>query len=101
MRFLWSTTSSKPTTGNNLAPDLVQMLCNINVIYIYFLNGAVASVCCSKSRFEEFMQLFNHYHKLSEVLREKSGKGRVPSHKAPRSLLSLGFISTVLTVLFR
>ncbi|KAG7238146.1 hypothetical protein INR49_030209 [Caranx melampygus] len=55
----------------------------------------------SKSRFEEFMQLFNHYHKLSEVLREKSGKGRVPSHKTPRSLLSLGFISTVLTVLFR
>uniref|UniRef100_A0A3B4Z0C0 FA complementation group I n=1 Tax=Seriola lalandi dorsalis TaxID=1841481 RepID=A0A3B4Z0C0_SERLL len=55
----------------------------------------------NKSRFEELMQLFNHYHKLSEILKEKSGKGRVPSHKTPRSLLSLSFISTLLTVLFR
>ncbi|XP_071359048.1 Fanconi anemia group I protein [Trachinotus anak] len=55
----------------------------------------------SKSRFEELVQLFNHYHKLSEILKEKSGKGRVPSHKTPRSLLSLGFISTLLTALFR
>uniref|UniRef100_A0A671Y8D9 FA complementation group I n=1 Tax=Sparus aurata TaxID=8175 RepID=A0A671Y8D9_SPAAU len=55
----------------------------------------------SKSRFEELMELFNRYHKLSEILREKSGKGRLPSHKTPRSLLSLGFISTLLTVLFR
>ncbi|XP_026167020.2 Fanconi anemia group I protein isoform X2 [Mastacembelus armatus] len=55
----------------------------------------------SKSHFEDIMELFNHYHKLSEILKEKSGKGRVPSHKIPRSLLSLGFISTLLTVLFR
>ncbi|XP_039978862.1 Fanconi anemia group I protein [Xiphias gladius] len=55
----------------------------------------------SKSRFEELMQLFNRYHKLSEMLKEKSGKGRVPSHKTPRSLVSLDFISTLLTVLFR
>ncbi|XP_029288869.1 Fanconi anemia group I protein isoform X2 [Cottoperca gobio] len=55
----------------------------------------------SKSRFEELMELFNRYHKLSEILKEKSGKGRVPSHKTPRSLLSLGFITTLLTVLFR
>ncbi|XP_078113590.1 Fanconi anemia group I protein isoform X2 [Sander vitreus] len=55
----------------------------------------------SKSRFEELMELFNRSHKLSEILKEKSGKGRVPSHKTPRSLLSLGFISTLLTVLFR
>ncbi|XP_040895232.1 Fanconi anemia group I protein isoform X2 [Toxotes jaculatrix] len=55
----------------------------------------------SKSRFEELMQLFNRYHKLSEILKEKSGKGRVPSQKIPRSLLSLGFVSTLLTALFR
>uniref|UniRef100_A0A8D0A3G3 FA complementation group I n=1 Tax=Sander lucioperca TaxID=283035 RepID=A0A8D0A3G3_SANLU len=54
----------------------------------------------TKSHFEELMELFNRYHKLSEILKEKSGKGRVPSHKTPRSLLSLGFISTLLTVLF-
>uniref|UniRef100_A0A8D3A4R9 FA complementation group I n=1 Tax=Scophthalmus maximus TaxID=52904 RepID=A0A8D3A4R9_SCOMX len=55
----------------------------------------------SKSHFEELMQLFNRYHKLSDILKEKSGKGRVPSHKTPRSLLSLGFVSTLLSVLFR
>ncbi|XP_059191024.1 Fanconi anemia group I protein [Centropristis striata] len=55
----------------------------------------------SKSHFEELIELFSRYHKLSEILKEKSGKGRVPSHKTPRSLLSLGFISTLLTVLFR
>ncbi|XP_034542605.1 Fanconi anemia group I protein [Notolabrus celidotus] len=54
-----------------------------------------------KSHFEELLELFNRYHKLSDILKEKSGKGRVPSHKTPRSLLSLGFISTLLTVLFR
>nr|XP_046248910.1 Fanconi anemia group I protein [Scatophagus argus]XP_046248911.1 Fanconi anemia group I protein [Scatophagus argus]XP_046248912.1 Fanconi anemia group I protein [Scatophagus argus] len=55
----------------------------------------------SKNSFEELMELFNRYHKLSEILKEKCGKGRVPSQKMPRSLLSLGFISTLLTVLFR
>ncbi|TMS05108.1 Fanconi anemia group I protein-like protein [Larimichthys crocea] len=55
----------------------------------------------SKSRFEELMELFNRYHKLSEILKEKSGKGKVSTHKTPRSLLSLGFVSTLLTVLFR
>ncbi|XP_053282030.1 Fanconi anemia group I protein [Pleuronectes platessa] len=55
----------------------------------------------SKSRFEELLQLFHRYHKLSEILKEKSGKVRVPSNKTPRSLLSLGFVSTLLTVLFR
>ncbi|XP_042266424.1 Fanconi anemia group I protein isoform X2 [Thunnus maccoyii] len=55
----------------------------------------------SKSHFEELIELFNRYHKLSEILKEKSGKGRVPSNKTPRSLLSVGFVSTLLTVLFR
>ncbi|KAL6106973.1 fanci [Pungitius sinensis] len=55
----------------------------------------------SKSRFEELMELFNRYHKLAEILKEKSGKARGLSNKIPRSLLSLGFISTLLTVLFR
>uniref|UniRef100_A0A8C3AZL7 FA complementation group I n=1 Tax=Cyclopterus lumpus TaxID=8103 RepID=A0A8C3AZL7_CYCLU len=55
----------------------------------------------SKSCFEELLELFNRYHKLAEILKEKCGKGRVPSNKSPRSLLSLGFISTLLAVLFR
>lgn len=55
----------------------------------------------SKSGFEELLELFNRHHKLSEILKEKSGKGRVPSHKIPRSLLSMGFTSNLITVLFR
>ncbi|XP_040017935.2 Fanconi anemia group I protein isoform X2 [Gasterosteus aculeatus] len=55
----------------------------------------------SKSRFEDLMELFNRYHKLAEILKEKSGKARVLSNKIPRSLLSLGFVSTLLTGLFR
>ncbi|XP_029008598.1 Fanconi anemia group I protein [Betta splendens] len=55
----------------------------------------------SKSCFEELIQLFNNHHKLTEILKEKSGKSRASSNKIPRSLLSLGFISTLLTMLFR
>ncbi|XP_037308033.2 Fanconi anemia group I protein [Pungitius pungitius] len=55
----------------------------------------------SKGRFEELLEMFNRYHKLAEILKEKSGKARGLSNKIPRSLLSLGFISTLLTVLFR
>uniref|UniRef100_A0A669DRY6 FA complementation group I n=1 Tax=Oreochromis niloticus TaxID=8128 RepID=A0A669DRY6_ORENI len=54
----------------------------------------------SKRCFEEIIELFSRYQKLSEILKEKSGKGRVPSHKTPRSLFSMGIISTLITVLF-
>uniref|UniRef100_A0A8C7K6T2 FA complementation group I n=1 Tax=Oncorhynchus kisutch TaxID=8019 RepID=A0A8C7K6T2_ONCKI len=53
----------------------------------------------SKSIFEELLELFSRYNKLSEILKEKSGKGK--SSKSPRSLLSMGFVSTLLTALFR
>ncbi|XP_066523635.1 Fanconi anemia group I protein [Hoplias malabaricus] len=55
----------------------------------------------SKNRFEEVLELFNHYHKLAEILREKSGKARAAPNKTPRSLLSMAFVSTLLTALFR
>lgn len=67
----------------------------------FIYSCVLACVCGSKSCFEELMELFSCYHKLSEILKEKSGKGRVSTHKTPRSLLSLGFISTLLKVLFR
>ncbi|KAM8861255.1 Fanconi anemia group I protein [Synchiropus picturatus] len=54
-----------------------------------------------KTQFEEVLELFNRYHKLAEILKEKSGKGRAPSNKTPRSLLSMGFTSSLLTALFR
>nr|XP_029523650.1 Fanconi anemia group I protein isoform X2 [Oncorhynchus nerka] len=53
----------------------------------------------SKSLFEELLELISRYNKLSEILKEKSGKGK--SSKSPRSLLSMGFVSTLLTALFR
>lgn len=55
----------------------------------------------SKSQFQDVMELFNRYHKLAEILTEKSGKGRGASDKTPRSLLSMGFVSTLLNALFR
>ena len=54
----------------------------------------------SKNRFEELLQLFSRYQKLCEIVKEKAGKSRASS-KAPRSLLSLGFISSLLYALFR
>nr|XP_055048515.1 Fanconi anemia group I protein [Misgurnus anguillicaudatus]XP_055048516.1 Fanconi anemia group I protein [Misgurnus anguillicaudatus] len=55
----------------------------------------------SKNRIEEVLELFKRYHKVSEILREKAGKGRTQSSKTSRSLLSLSFVSTLLTALFR
>ncbi|XP_076122446.1 Fanconi anemia group I protein [Alosa pseudoharengus] len=54
----------------------------------------------NKNCFEELLQLFSRYQKLCEIVKEKAGKGRASS-KAPRSLLSLGFISSLLYALFR
>ncbi|XP_067090629.1 Fanconi anemia group I protein [Osmerus mordax] len=53
----------------------------------------------SKSRFEELLELFKRYLKLTEILKEKSGKSR--SSRSPRSLLSMTFVSTLLTALLR
>ncbi|XP_062847269.1 Fanconi anemia group I protein [Trichomycterus rosablanca] len=55
----------------------------------------------NKNRFQDILELFNRYHKLAEILKEKSGKGRTSSNKTPRSLLSVGFVSILLTALFR
>lgn len=55
----------------------------------------------SKSQFESVIELFERYHKLAAILKEKCGKGRLPSHRTPRSFLSLNLVSSVLPVLFR
>ncbi|XP_068169582.1 Fanconi anemia group I protein isoform X2 [Antennarius striatus] len=70
-------------------------------VYEVLMEYSFVKANYSKSRFEDLMELFNRYHKLSEILKEKSGKVRVPSHKTPRSLLSMGFVSSLLTALFR
>ncbi|XP_051896253.1 Fanconi anemia group I protein isoform X2 [Pristis pectinata] len=56
----------------------------------------------SANRFEDVISLFNCYYKLSELLKEKSGKGKsLSSSKTTRSLLTFGFVSRLLTALFR
>uniref|UniRef100_A0A3Q2QG22 FA complementation group I n=1 Tax=Fundulus heteroclitus TaxID=8078 RepID=A0A3Q2QG22_FUNHE len=83
---------------NNIYAVLVMGLYEVLMEYNFL---KLLSLSCSKARFEELLQLFNRHHKLAEILKEKSGKGRAPSHKTPRSLLSMGFVSTLITVLFR
>ncbi|KAK3558477.1 hypothetical protein QTP86_018127 [Hemibagrus guttatus] len=80
---------------NNVYSVLVMGVYEVLIEY-NFITGNY-----SKSRFQDVLELFNRYYKLAEILREKSGKGRTPSSKTPRSLLSVGFVSTLLTALFR
>ncbi|KAK9516876.1 hypothetical protein VZT92_024784 [Zoarces viviparus] len=88
-------TASSVGVKNNIYAVLVMGVYEILMEYNFIKANY------SKSCFQELVELFNRYHKLAEILKEKSGKGRVPSNKSPRSLLSSGFISTLLTVLFR
>ncbi|KAL7858332.1 hypothetical protein AOLI_G00184340 [Acnodon oligacanthus] len=80
---------------NSIYAVLVMGIYEVLMEYI-FITGNY-----SKNRFQEVLELFNCYHKLADILREKSGKGRTLASKTPRSLLSLGFVSTLLTALFR
>ncbi|XP_066558133.1 Fanconi anemia group I protein [Amia ocellicauda] len=87
--------SSSVGIKNTIYAVLVMGVCEVLMEYNFL------SANYSKNRFEELLDLFNRYHKLSEILKEKSGKGKSPSSKAGRSLLSMGFVSTLLTALFR
>ncbi|KAK6475043.1 Fanconi anemia group I protein-like isoform X1 [Huso huso] len=70
-------------------------------VYEVLMEFNFSCASYSKNRFEDLLGLFHRYHKLSEILKEKSGKGKSPSSKLARSLLSVGFVSTLLTALFR
>ncbi|KAJ8343925.1 hypothetical protein SKAU_G00312540 [Synaphobranchus kaupii] len=54
----------------------------------------------SKSCFEDVLQLFGRWHKLSDILKEKSSKSKSPFSRTG-SQLSLSCVSTLLTALFR
>ncbi|KAM9815831.1 Fanconi anemia group I protein isoform 1-T1 [Syngnathus typhle] len=88
-------TASSVGVKNNIYAGLVIGLYEVLLEY-NFVKGNY-----SKNAFEELLDLFNRYNKLCEILREKSGKGRQLSNKTPRSLLSVRFISTLVTALFR
>ncbi|KAK1158085.1 Fanconi anemia group I protein-like isoform X1 [Acipenser oxyrinchus oxyrinchus] len=87
--------SSNVGVKNNIYAVLVMGMYEVLMEF----NFSCASY--SKNRFEDLLGLFHRYHKLSEILKEKSGKGKSPSSKPARSLLSVGFVSTLLTALFR
>ncbi|XP_063781858.1 Fanconi anemia group I protein isoform X2 [Pseudophryne corroboree] len=75
---------------------LVMGVCEVLIEY----NFSTANF--SKSKFEDILGIFKCYSKLADILKEKSGKGRpAGNNKTCRSLLSMGFVSTILTALFR
>ena len=58
------------------------------------------SLSLSKNCFEDVLQLYNRWHKLSDILKEKSSKSKSPCSQAG-SLVSLSCVSMLLTALFR
>lgn len=84
-------------------------LCNLateaskwETIRLDFLHERFLPLYCSKNKFEDVLGLFTCYNKLSEILKEKAGKNKSTlGNKTARSFLSMGFVSTLLTALFR
>uniref|UniRef100_A0A9J7XSE0 FA complementation group I n=1 Tax=Cyprinus carpio carpio TaxID=630221 RepID=A0A9J7XSE0_CYPCA len=89
-------TSSSVGVKNSIYAVLVMGLNEVLMEYNF-----ITANYNSKNHFEDVLELFKRYHKVSEILKERAGKGRPMSSKTSRSLLSLGFISTLLTALFR
>ncbi|KAF4094918.1 Fanconi anemia group I protein isoform X3 [Onychostoma macrolepis] len=88
-------TSSSVGVKNSIYAVLVMGLNEVLMEY----NFITANY--NKNHFEDVLELFKRYHKVSDILKERAGKSRPTSSKTSRSLLSLGFISTLLTALFR
>lgn len=56
----------------------------------------------SKNKFEEILRLFMCYKKLSDIVNEKAGKSKTKTgNKTNDSVLSMKFVSDLLTALFR
>ncbi|XP_062998739.1 Fanconi anemia group I protein [Elgaria multicarinata webbii] len=81
---------------NNIFAILVMGICEVLIEYNFTVGNF------SKSSFEDVLSLFKCYTKLCEILKEKAGKNKPPSaNKIARSFLSMGFVCTLLTSLFR
>ncbi|NXJ01298.1 FANCI protein, partial [Psophia crepitans] len=88
--------SSGVGVKNNIYAIQVMGICEVLIEYNFNIGNF------SKNRFEDVIGLFTCYNKLSEILKEKAGKNKSPSgNKTARSFLSMGFVSTLLTALFR
>ncbi|XP_066491115.1 Fanconi anemia group I protein [Tiliqua scincoides] len=81
---------------NNIYAILVMGVCEVLMEYSFSTGDF------SKSKFEDVLGLFKCYTKLWEILKEKAGKNRpLSANKTARSFLSMGFVSTLLTSIFR
>ncbi|NXE39389.1 FANCI protein, partial [Ptilorrhoa leucosticta] len=88
--------SSGVGVKNNIYAIQVMGICEVLIEYNFNIGNF------SKNKFEDVLGLFTCYNKLSEILREKAGKNKSAlSNKTARSFLSMGFVSTLLTALFR
>ncbi|KAM6058889.1 Fanconi anemia group I protein [Chlamydotis macqueenii] len=88
--------SSGVGVKNNIYAIQVMGICEVLIEYNFNIGNF------SKNNFEDVLGLFTCYNKLSEILKEKAGKNKSTfSHKTARSFLSMGFVSTLLTALFR
>lgn len=69
---------------------------------LMLLVFALSFLWRSKSKFEEILSLFMCYKKFSDILNEKAGKGKTKmTSRTNDSLLSMKFVSDLLTALFR
>ncbi|XP_058150652.1 Fanconi anemia group I protein isoform X2 [Dasypus novemcinctus] len=81
---------------NNICAHLVMGVCEVLIEYNFSISNF------SKSKFEEVLSLFMCYKKLSDILKEKGGKGKTKmANKTTDSFLSMKFVSELLTALFR
>ncbi|NXT86071.1 FANCI protein, partial [Zapornia atra] len=88
--------SSGVGVKNNIYAIQVMGICEVLIEYNFNVGNF------SKSKFEDVLGLFTCYNKLSEILKEKAGKNKSTLGSKPaRSFLSMGFVSTLLTALFR
>ncbi|XP_064373311.1 Fanconi anemia group I protein isoform X2 [Dromaius novaehollandiae] len=88
--------SSGVGVKNNIYAILVMGIYEVLIEYNFNIGNF------SKNKFEDVLGLFTCYNKLSEILKEKAGKNKsILGNKTARSFLSMGFVSTLLTALFR
>ncbi|NXE25589.1 FANCI protein, partial [Ardeotis kori] len=88
--------SSGVGVKNSIYAIQVMGICEVLIEYNFNIGNF------SKNNFEDVLGLFTCYNKLSEILKEKAGKNKSTlGNKTARSFLSMGFVSTLLTALFR
>ncbi|XP_047591772.1 Fanconi anemia group I protein isoform X3 [Lutra lutra] len=80
---------------NNICASLVMGICEVLIEYNFSISNF------SKNKFEEVLNLFMCYKKLSDILNEKAGKGKTKTANKMESFWSMKFVSDLLSALFR